>query len=269
MTTYSVSRVNTFLECPWKHWCKYVAGYKAKVNPEQTQYMDRGTVFHTGMEIMADHNGELSEAQLLHLTASAHENSDFLDSAKESGMLAISRYLEQKDIVDFSKVIHTELELRYTLPNGHEYIGYVDAVVQNDDGTVSLIDYKTYSESPVAEKLVYSMQGNMYMEVMTRMGYKVKDMSFECINPKAKLTKRNYVYKPVKFNYNKYRGEDMFEQFVELTSMLERNVNLRTYVPTTHKPDVYDYFYKVYVGDVTEDLDEYIEKNFKKVQENS
>ena len=43
MTTYSVSRVKTFLENPWKHWCKYLAGYKEKQDPEVTQYMDRGT----------------------------------------------------------------------------------------------------------------------------------------------------------------------------------------------------------------------------------
>ena len=39
MTTYSVSRVKTFLDNPWKHWCKYLAGYKEKQDPELTQYM--------------------------------------------------------------------------------------------------------------------------------------------------------------------------------------------------------------------------------------
>lgn len=55
---FSVSRLNTYLENPWEHWCKYIAEYKELPEPSRTKYMDRGTIFHTAMEIMADHNGE-------------------------------------------------------------------------------------------------------------------------------------------------------------------------------------------------------------------
>ena len=42
------------------------------------------------------------------------------------------------------------------------------------------------------------------------------------------------------------------------------------YIPPAHRqPNVYDYLYKVYVGDIAEDLDEFIEKTFKKVEKKS
>lgn len=263
---FSVSRVNTYLENPWEHWCKYIAEYRELPDPERTKYMDRGTIFHTAMEVMADHKGGLSNEQVKHLALSIHEHSPFCDEARMTGLLAIERYLSSGETVDFSKIIETEKEITFDLPNGHEFIGYIDAVIDNGDGTVSLIDYKTYSEAPQEDKLKYSLQANMYMEVMTKLGYVVKDFSFECVNPKEKLNGRSYRVKHIKFNYNHYRGEDMFEQFCELTSMIAKNPNLRMYIPPAKRqPNVYDYFYKVYIGDVTEDLDEFVEKKFKKV----
>lgn len=263
---FSVSRLNTYLENPWEHWCKYIAEYKELPDPSRTKYMDRGTIFHTAMEIMADHNGEISEEKVKHLALSVHEHSPFSDEARMTGLLAIERYLSSGETVDFSKVIETEKKIEVDLPNGHEFIGYIDAVIDNGDGTVSLIDYKTYSEAPQVDKLKYSLQANMYMQVMTNLGYKVKDFSFECVNPKEKLVGRAYRVKHVKFNYNKFRCEDMYEQFCELSSMIAKNPDLRLYIPPTKRqPNVYDYFYKVYIGDITEDLDEFIEKNFKKV----
>lgn len=264
---FSVSRVNTYLENPWEHWCKYVAGYKELPSPERTKYMDRGTVFHTAMELMAQHNGELTEEQLKEMTLKVHEFSPFNDEARHTGLLAVERYLAEGETVDFTKVVETEKKIELELPNGHEFIGFIDAVIDNGDGTVSLIDYKTYSEAPQEAKMKYSLQGNMYMEVMTKLGYKVKDFCFECVNPKEVLKGRMYRVKHIKFPYNKYRGADMFEQFCEITTMIAKNPNLRMYTPPEKRqPGVYDYFYKVYIGDVVEDLDEFIEKSFKKVE---
>ena len=53
MNRYSISRVNTYLENPWKHWCKYIAKYKPKEGKINTVYMDRGTVMHRVMELVA------------------------------------------------------------------------------------------------------------------------------------------------------------------------------------------------------------------------
>ena len=105
MTTYSVSRVKTFLDNPWKHWCKYLAGYKEKQDPEVTQYMDRGTYFHRGMELLAQSKGKMTQEELYAKLREIYAESGFLEEAKLSGELAIDRYLSEGEPVDFEKII--------------------------------------------------------------------------------------------------------------------------------------------------------------------
>lgn len=266
MTTYSVSRVKTFLDNPWKHWCKYLAGYKEKQDPEVTQYMDRGTYFHRGMELLAQRKGKMDQAELYAKLREIYAESGFLEEAKLSGELAIDRYLSEGEPVDFEKIIETEHQVYYDLPNGHQFTGIIDAVVQNDDGTVTIVDYKTHSTAPTEDEYRYSLQGNLYMYVYTQLGYNVRDMIFDCVNPKIKITGRNYKRKTIRLVYNEYRTKDFFDQFVNLVDMIEANPDFKLYIPgkSGHKPDAYDYLYKVYIGEMMEDLDEFIEKNFQK-----
>lgn len=64
MGRYSVSRVNTYLENPFKHWCKYIAKYKPKYDNEKNKYMDRGTVFHKAMELFSESKGNISKLEV-------------------------------------------------------------------------------------------------------------------------------------------------------------------------------------------------------------
>lgn len=266
MTTYSVSRVKTFLDNPWKHWCKYLAGYKEKQDPEVTQYMDRGTYFHRGMELLAQSKGKMTQEELYAKLREIYAESGFLEEAKLSGELAIDRYLSEGEPVDFEKVIETEHQVFFDLPNGHQFTGIIDAVIQNDDGTVTIVDYKTHSTAPTDDEYRYSLQGNLYMYVYTQLGYNVRDMIFDCVNPKIKITGRNYKRKTIRLVYNEYRTQNFFEQFVQLVDMIESNPDFKLYIPgkSGHKPDAYDYLYKVYIGEMMEDLDEFTEKNFEK-----
>lgn len=266
MTTYSVSRVKTFLDNPWKHWCKYLAGYKEKQDPEVTQYMDRGTYFHRGMELLAQRKGKMTQEDLYAKLREIYAESGFLEEAKLSGELAIDRYLSEGEPVDFEKIIETEHQVYFDLPNGHQFTGIIDAVIQNDDGTVTIVDYKTHSTAPTDDEYRYSLQGNLYMYVYTQLGYNVRDMIFDCVNPKIKITGRNYKRKTIRLVYNEYRTKDFFDQFVHLVDLIESDPEFKLYIPgkSGHKPDAYDYLYKVYIGEMMEDLDEFIEKNFQK-----
>ena len=102
------------------------------------------------------------------------------------------------------------------------------------------------------------------MYVYSQLGYNVRDMIFDCVNPKLKLTGRNYKRKTIRLVYNEYRTQNFFEQFVQLVDMIESNPDFKLYIPGSHKPDAYDYLYKVYIGEMMEDLDGFIEKNFTK-----
>lgn len=264
---FSISRVNLFLQNPWKHWCKYMAGYKPKYNPKINRALDRGTVFHKGMEYLSQ--GKATDYDsVMKLLVDEYWDKGFDEYVYTTVPLAMERYLEHnKDNLIFDRVIETEYKLEYTLPSGNQFIGYIDAIIQNKDGSVTLVDYKTYSSAPQEFKLKYSTQANMYMEVATRLGFKVKGFCFDCVNPKEKVTGRNYKTKRIKFKYNKLRGEDTLEQFDELTKIINSNPNYRIYVPGDYQPDAYDTLYQVYIGDYLEDFDEHLAKYFEPFDE--
>lgn len=259
MEKYSISRINTYLENPWKHWCKYISKMKPKYDPEVNKYMDRGTVFHKVMECMGKGQDEANARATALLMANEE---GFAQEAKDCGFLAVDRYLEEYGTERFDKVIETEYELNYQLSDTAEFIGFIDAIVQNDDGTVTLVDYKTYGNSPSADKLKYSMQANMYMYIATKLGFNVKDFMFDCVNPKATLRGRAYRTKRVSFRYNERTSEFVYDQFLKIVKLIEADPEYKAYTIGDYMPDMYDMLFKVYVGDVTEDIEEFIDRNF-------
>ena len=238
MGKYSITRINTFLENPWKHWCKYVAGYKPLKNPEAEKYMDRGTVFHRAMEILASSKGSVRFEEIIETVKQEAREQGFLEEAEKGGLLAVSRYLDEYGNEAFKDVIHTEYRLDYTLTKGNKFIGFIDAIIPHKDGSVTLV------------------------------GFKVRGFRFDCVNPKEKITGRMYRFKRIEFRYNPYKAEEVFNNFCEMAEMLEeKGDSLRMYSVGEHMPDAYDYLYRVYIGEVAEDLDEYLEKWFEPFDE--
>lgn len=256
-----MSRVDTFLSNPFKHWCKYVAGYKEKHEPELHKYMDRGTIFHKMMEILSDKEG-YSVSYAKEKVAELYKDSGFLDECFRGAFMAVDRYIEEYDYNPFKNVIETEYELNYKLPNGHDFIGYIDAIIDNGDGTVTLVDYKTYSTSPQEAEKKYSMQANMYMYVANQLGFNVRWFMFDCVNPKEKITGRNYKTKRLKFPYNEARVTEFFNHFVMLTDMIEQFQDYKLYRMENAMPDMYTMLFKVYTGEIAEDLDTFLHEHF-------
>lgn len=261
MNRYSISRVNTYLENPWKHWCKYIAKYKPKEGKINTVYMDRGTVMHRVMELVAtgtDSKEALKQASVV----------DFAQESIDGGIRASERYFEHFGFEGLFKT--TEVEKEITLDISEEvglgteigFIGYVDAVRTNEDGSVTLVDYKTYSTKPAQDKMVLSLQANMYMYVMTKLGYNVRNFVFECINPKEKLVGRAYKYLAIDMPYREALCDEFFEQFCMLVRMIEQNPEFKMYKYGDYMPDIYDELFKVWQGIVTEDFDTFVAENF-------
>ena len=180
----------------------------------------------------------------------------------------MSRYLDEYGKEAFKDVIHTEYRLDYTLTKGNKFIGFIDAIIPHKDGSVTLVDYKTYSSAPQEDKMKYAIQADMYMYVATQLGFKVRGFRFDCVNPKEKITGRMYRFKRIEFRYNPYKAEEVFNNFCGMAEMLEeKGDSLRMYSVGEHMPDAYDYLYRVYIGEVAEDLDEYLEKWFEPFDE--
>lgn len=260
---FSVSRVNLYLENPWKHWCKYIKKLKPIVNREDTKYMDRGTVFHSVLEGIA--KGKSVEEAKAFALVSAHEKG-FVQEAKDTGILAFERYANEYN-PDWSKfadsILHTEYELNYDLSDSAVFNGFIDAIMDNGDGTVTLVDYKTYSKAPQADKMKYSLQAHMYMYVATQLGFDVKGFMFDCVNPTPVLKGRAYKTKRIEFLYNDALSGLMFENFCRMVEMIQANPEFNLYIPGDYKPDILDYLFKVYTGEVSEDLETFLEEYFE------
>lgn len=260
MSRYSVSRVNTYLENPWKHWCKYIARYKPKDGEIDTRWMDRGTVMHRVMELIA--TGTDSQEALKQASAV-----DFSQESIDGGIRSAERYLEYFGIAGLLQT--TEVEKEITLSISYDtgipdtsFIGYVDAVRDNGDGTVTLVDYKTFSTKPDVDEKVFSLQANLYMYVMTQLGYTVRDFVFECVNPKEKMTKRNYTHLEIRMPYREELCKEFYEQFCIIVRMIETNPEFKLYKKGSYMPDVYDDLFKVWQGIIVEDLETFLEEHF-------
>lgn len=255
--------MNTYLKNPWKHYIKYIEGYSEKYNPERSKYMDRGTVFHRVMELVAQ-GKTLNEAQSL-AVAEGHAKG-FTQEAKTLGVLASERYFKENKVVPeelHNEIIHTEYKLEYDLPiENTKFIGFIDAIRKNPDGTVTLIDYKTYSTKPNEEQHKNALQAHMYMYVADKLGFNVRDFIFDCINPKEKIVGRNYKTHKITIPFNEVSSY-YFKEFCEIVSMIKQYPDFKLYVPGDYMPDGYDYLFKVFTGEINEDWETFVEKNFE------
>lgn len=262
MSRYSVSRVQCFLKNPWEHYCKYILGYKEIYNAEYNKYMDRGTVMHKALELWADSKDPTkSQEELKEQVTEFFKDSGFSEHAYEAGFTALDRYVAEWGTYP-ENIIHTEYQLDYTLPSGNEFIGFIDAMVQNPDGTVTLYDYKTYGSAPDEVKHKFSLQANMYMAVATRLGFKVKRFVYRCVNPGLNIRKNAYRTREFSFRYNETLCNQTFEQFDMLVQMIESFPDFCLYTPGDYQPNNYDYLYRIYMNDIMEDLDSFTDERF-------
>lgn len=130
MTTYSFSRINTFLQCPYAYYLSYVLKEESLPSP----YTEHGSWVHKQLEDIPNHD---PEAQV------------FVD--------ALGRYLDKTS----DKIIENEKYIEFEL-DGVKFRGYVDAITEKG----YIIDYKiTSSPSYYGGKVGYQLP--MYKLALT------------------------------------------------------------------------------------------------------
>ena len=78
-------------------------------------------------------------------------------------------------------IIYT-IEKEITLDiDGHKLTGFIDLIVHNDDGTVSIIDYKTSSKYAKKDLQKNANQLIIYGLALEQLGYKVRDVKWYMI----------------------------------------------------------------------------------------
>lgn len=174
---YSISRLNTVDNCGWEYWQTYME----HLVPKDNIYGFTGTKIHKCLEDIQNGKDVNLENEIIQLLKDA----DFLDikfpsdSIREKWEKDILHFASNYKKPDYNKV---ETEKLFLLQLGDNYLqGIIDLVIYNEDGTVSIRDYKTsskFSNSDLQEK---GRQLILYGLAMEQMGYKVKDLAWEML----------------------------------------------------------------------------------------
>ena len=176
-TIYSISRLNTVDNCGWEYWQTYQEHLQGKDNI----YGFTGTRIHQCLEdiqngIKVDFPSEVIK---------------MLDEAKILDIVFPSKSIEEKwkkDITSFVynyvppvyNKVETEKKVLIEL-DGNYLQGIIDLVIYNEDGTVSIRDYKTSSKFTNADLEEKGRQLILYGLAMEEVGYKVKDLAWEML----------------------------------------------------------------------------------------
>lgn len=133
----SKSKVNDFLRC--RRCFKY--RYIDKIEEEPNEYMQRGTDVHNIAELFAkniDMNGDFME-QLDDIYQSYDTNFDLGHHLVNLGIF-FDLLFHDKDTIGGYKIFSVE---EYIHDKEHNFSGLSDLVLEDEDGKLTVIDYKT------------------------------------------------------------------------------------------------------------------------------
>lgn len=238
-TTWSVSRVKTWLDNPWDFYCKYIKGLK-RASPWQDA-LDRGTVLHSYLELTSKGLGRdaVEKKILSDNEKNFSEGKNYLsEKGIADGFRVANKYLDEYGIESNGKILETEKNILWDLstylPN-QSFTGFIDAVVQDDRGRIWLVDYKTFSNKPKFDNLRMELQANVYMYVMREVyGVDVHGFIYDCINPKEKITGRGYHFYKAKIPYNERIVEMVIENFLTTIEMILEHQDYTMYKESTY-----------------------------------
>ena len=141
--SHSYTSLQSYEECPRQHYLDYVVNaypdYRAtgEDDPDGISQRDIGLLFHDTAE-QAANEGTVDRAdwyEICERLASQRRADDALEPAKQ----CIDRYFELKlsayDIIDAEREFELDID-------GHELIGFIDAVYRTPDDELLVIDYK-------------------------------------------------------------------------------------------------------------------------------
>lgn len=176
-TIYSISRLNTVDNCGWEYWQTYMEHLPSKDNI----YGFTGTRIHKCLEDLQ--NGKkinlsqeieniLSEAKLLDINFPN-------DNIKDKWIKDIMYFANNYQSPNYKK---TETEKQFLIKLDGNYLqGIIDLIIYNDDGTISIRDYKTSSKFSNADLEEKGRQLILYGIAMEQLGYKIKDLAWEML----------------------------------------------------------------------------------------
>ena len=171
MTRYSHSRVECHNNCPYQYKLRYVEHIKTVQAPEADNALICGNTIHKGAET------DLKQAIEFYYSNYPIINDNHINEVIKF------EYLIPKIHEILANVNVYKKEFRI---NTNRFIGIVDLITKNDDGSVDVFDYK-YSNN--YEHYAESPQLHLYKYFLEQIGFKVRKLGFIFI-PKISIRQK-------------------------------------------------------------------------------
>lgn len=165
----SATRISTFLRCKWKYWCNYVLHYPKADNIS----FKAGIIVHEALE-------NAGKIWMKKGKFTATDNKNFMKKCDEVAIsegvddlrvLKEAKELVKKRVNNFEigrKILGLEDTFGFTgdddviTDSGVKMIGAFDKLVEVDDETLLIVDYKTSKTAPTADQLKSDLQLSIY-----------------------------------------------------------------------------------------------------------
>lgn len=225
-TTYSYSRLTSFHTCQYGYYLSYVKRLKGT----QNAYAYLGGITHEQLEKLQIDEIDIETA--LKNFDSGSFDAEFLgytfpnENIKNSYNNAVKHYIKTFKPYQCDSC---EIEEKFDINiDGINLIGYIDLLLFNEDGTVTIIDHKTSSEYSKKDKAEHGRQLILYGIACEQRGLTIKEIGWSMLKyarvkvgkGRSKKVARNKIgtefYNQIKVLVDEY---DMLDEFKE--SVLE------------------------------------------------
>ena len=176
-TVYSFSRLKLFNECRHAYFLTYVL----KCDKKPNIYSEIGTIIH---EVLEDVQG----GKNIPVEERIEMFEDKVDECKIFGIEFVNEKIEEKYVENIKHCLRNfkplqgvkfEIEKEIRLELGSSVLtGFIDLVIHNEDGTVSVIDFKTSSKYAKKDLPKNANQLIIYGLALEQMGYVVRDVKW-------------------------------------------------------------------------------------------
>ena len=154
--SYSPSSLNTYRKCPREYFYNYILGLKSSSgNKDNSTY---GLAVHKAFQYAINYAmknkkyptvDEVFEIFAQSIDELPCSNPDNMKQSGREHIFSDGKYYDK-----FSSIVsaenldsHAELNLNYTTDEGINFIGSIDRIDKNSDGTYSIYDYKTGTDN--------------------------------------------------------------------------------------------------------------------------
>lgn len=227
--THSASSLKTLELCEYK----YLRTYEEKHSKieDQENALPFGTTVHLALEkLYALHRTRQSSEYRFSKKDYDYIYEQFINKAAETKLMDVKLLDEgwsiirgKMDSFDYSeKVLVTEFKFDLKTPAGTSFLGYIDKIIEIDENTVAVVDYKTSMMAETQEEADSDIQLSMY------------DLAVSMVMPKYKtiVLVLDYLRLQPVMSYRTKEQRRLFSDFLDSTNKYIKDKDKSKVVPS-------------------------------------